>query len=187
MTCIVGYIDNELSSNGYKKVYIGGDSAGVSDLDVVQRADEKVFKKGEMIFGFTTSFRMGQIIRYCFEIPDHDPRVDTDKYLCNNFISNLITCFRKNSYTKKTDSGQSIGGTFLLGYKGNLYTISDDFQVGKPIEIFDSCGCGAVYAIGSLNILKNLKMKPEKKVRYALMTAEKFSGGVLRPFNIVSI
>ena len=52
MTCIVGLVENG-------KVYIGGDSAGVAGLDVRMRSDEKVFTKGNMIFGYTSSFRMG--------------------------------------------------------------------------------------------------------------------------------
>lgn len=189
MTCIVGYVDKEnLNSEGFNRVYIGGDSAGVKGLDVVQRADEKVFKKGNMIFGFTTSFRMGQIIRYCFEIPDHDPRINDDQYLCNTFVSSLIKCFKKEGYSKKRDNGEVEGGTFLLGYKGKLYKVINDFQVAKSVENFESCGCGESFAIGALDILdKSTKIHPEDKVSYALKTAEKFSGGVSRPFNIVSI
>lgn len=52
MTCIVGYaVDGN--------VYMGGDSAGVGEGYSLQiRAEEKVFLKGSMIFGFTTSFRI---------------------------------------------------------------------------------------------------------------------------------
>jgi len=62
MTCIVGLVENG-------KVYIGGDSAGVAGLDITTRKDEKVFQKENMIFGFTSSFRMGQILRYSFKNP----------------------------------------------------------------------------------------------------------------------
>lgn len=61
MTCIVGLVENN-------KVYIGGDSAGVAGLSLMKRADEKVFKKDEFIFGFTSSFRMGQLIGGNFQI-----------------------------------------------------------------------------------------------------------------------
>jgi hypothetical protein len=57
VTCIVGFTDgNEVS--------IGGDSAGVGGWDLTVRADEKVFVLGEFVFGCTTSFRMGQLLRY---------------------------------------------------------------------------------------------------------------------------
>ena len=59
MTCIVGLVDNG-------KIYMGGDSAGVSNLDIRIRADQKVFKTGEFIMGFTSSFRMGDLLKYDF-------------------------------------------------------------------------------------------------------------------------
>jgi ATP-dependent protease HslVU (ClpYQ) peptidase subunit len=68
MTCIVGMVENG-------KVYIGGDSAGVSGFDYHIREDQKVFQNGDMIFGFTSSFRMGQLLQYSLKIPDHDPRI----------------------------------------------------------------------------------------------------------------
>lgn len=52
MTCIIGFIKN-------KKVYIGGDSAGVGGSHVTIRRDSKVFKNGNFIMGYTSSFRMG--------------------------------------------------------------------------------------------------------------------------------
>lgn len=57
MTCIIGYNDKE-----NEKIYMIGDSAGVSNLDVTVRSDKKVFFNGDFLFGFTTSFRMGQIL-----------------------------------------------------------------------------------------------------------------------------
>ena len=88
MTCIVGFVEKGI-------VYIGGDSAGVSGLDLRLREDEKVFLKNGMAFGFTSSFRMGQILRYCFTIPDQDPRKDDFSYLCTDFIDALISLLQR--------------------------------------------------------------------------------------------
>jgi len=57
MTCIVGLIDKES-----KKIYMGGDSAGVANYSLSVRKDPKVFKRYGFIFGFTSSFRMGQLL-----------------------------------------------------------------------------------------------------------------------------
>ena len=62
MTVIVG-----LQHNG--AVYIGGDSAGIAGYDLMIRHDEKVFVNQQFIMGYTTSFRMGQILRYSFKPP----------------------------------------------------------------------------------------------------------------------
>ena len=50
MTCIVG-----VAHKG--AVYIGGDSAAVAGWALTCRADHKVFKNGDFVMGFTTSFR----------------------------------------------------------------------------------------------------------------------------------
>lgn len=179
MTCIVGLVEND-------KVYIGGDSAGVARLDVCIRTDEKVFKKGDMIFGFTSSFRMGQLIRYKLKIPDHDPRVDDYEYLCSSFIDELIKCFKDNGYAT-INNNEVQGGVFLLGYNKKLYKVDSDFQVGKIIDSFDACGCGENFALGAFYAMKEDVIDPEIRITSALKAAEYFSGGVRAPFNIISI
>ena len=62
MTCIVGLVHNGI-------VYIGGDSAAIT-IDGVQflRSDPKVFIKEDFLIGFTSSYRMGQLIRFNLKI-----------------------------------------------------------------------------------------------------------------------
>ena len=180
MTCIIGFVKDG-------QVFIGGDSAGVAGLDYHIREDEKVFKKKDMIFGFTSSFRMGQILRYCFDIPDHDPRKDDFDYLCTDFIDGLIRSFKEKGYAK-THNERVSGGVFLVGYRGNLYQIESDFQVGKIHRPFDACGCGESYALGAMEIIvKTGYEKPEDAIIEALTVAEAYSAGVRGPYNIVSI
>ena len=129
-TCIVG-----LEHNG--DVYIGGDSAGVDgSYSRAVRVDEKVFTNGRMLFGFTSSFRMGQILRYSFNPPEQTVGEGDFEYLCGAWIDSLIECLKKKGYaTIKNNS--AMGGTFLLGFNGKLYQIQDDFQVGKRVEPLD--------------------------------------------------
>jgi len=179
MTCIVGFVDKG-------KVYIGGDSAGVSGFDLRIRQDDKVFVKKEMIFGFTSSFRMGQILRYILSIPDHDPRKDDYDYLCTDFVDALIQCFKEKGYLEIKDNNVS-GGIFLVGYKGNLYRVESDFQVGKVRQKYDACGCGENYALGALRSMEGTEKNPIEIVEHALSVAEYFSAGVRAPFTVVSI
>ena len=62
MTCIVGLIDGN-------RVWMGGDSAGVSGLDITVRSDPKVFRNGDFLIGFTSSFRMGQLLAFRLRPP----------------------------------------------------------------------------------------------------------------------
>jgi len=175
MTCIVGVKYNN-------HVYFGGDSAGVSGLDVRVRADEKVFANGPMIFGFTSSFRMGQLLRY--QTGSTHSRHDQDDYefMCTTFINAVRKCLKEGGYSEILNSKES-GGTFLVGYNSNIYTIFDDFQVAKSSDDFTSVGCGQSYALGSLKATQ--KMQPRKRLQTALETAAYFSGGVIPPFKYI--
>ncbi len=55
MTCIVGLEHNN-------SVYIGGDSLGSTSGVTIVRQDKKVFHNGETLIGFTSSYRMGQLV-----------------------------------------------------------------------------------------------------------------------------
>lgn len=176
MTCIVGFVCND-------GIYMGGDSAGVSGYSIRGRADEKVFIKDGMIYGFTSSFRMGQILRFNFKRPYHRPEIDDYEYLCSEYITELIKCFKEYGYLQE-DKGEVSGGTFLVGYRGNLYKIEGDFQVGKAFDRYDACGCGEDYALGALNVMRHTELSYEDRVSMALGTAEKYSAGVRSPFVI---
>lgn len=176
MTCIVGLVDKG-------NVYMGGDSAGVGGLSITIRDDEKVFVNGPFIMGFTTSFRMGQLLRYKFKVPQQTTDQTDMEYMVTTFIDAVRKCFAENGYGKMADRDHNKGGTFLVGYKGNLYAIHDDFQVGKPNLQYDAVGCGEDIALGSLYSTKG--KKPEERVKLALEAASKFSAGVAPPFVLV--
>lgn len=188
MTCIVGYVENE-------KIYMGGDSAGVDGYDLTVRVDDKVFMNEDFIFGFTSSFRMGQILRYNFVPPRRKENITDEQYLYGDFINKIIEAF-KEKYYAKIESNQIEGGTFLFGYNGKLYYVGPDFQIGRSIKKYDSIGCGHQYALGCLYALEKYELRSEEKndciisikekVEMALEAAEIFSTGVRRPFKIIS-
>jgi hypothetical protein len=172
-------------------LYIGGDSAGVSGLDVISRKDSKVFNVGEMIFGYTSSFRMGQLLRFSFNPPKHEDGLDTYEYMCTVFIDKIRKTLKKGGYTK-INFNEEEGGVFLVGYRKRLFLIHSDFQVGESIDDYHSIGCGDKYALGALSILcKNTGVSTHLTAEYiiteSLSAAAKFSGGVEGPFNIIKL
>lgn len=118
LTCIVGIQEKDT-------VYIGADSAGIAGLSLSIRSDEKVFTNGPFIMGFTTSFRMGQLLRYKFNPPKQTSNQDDMKYMVTDFIDSCRQCFAANGFG---DRDATQGGTFLVGYKGKLYTVEADYQ-----------------------------------------------------------
>jgi hypothetical protein len=180
MTAIVG-----LEFNG--SVIIGADSAGVDvdTYDICARSDEKVFIVEEtMVLGFIHSFRMGQLLRYAFSPPEKSSKKDDMSYLVVDVIDAIRSMFKDKGYMKKDDDVEA-GGTFLLGYNGRLYTVADDFQVGRSMNGYDACGCGAHYALGSLHSTKH-NPDPIDRVKLALGAAVHHNAGVRPPFVVVS-
>lgn len=75
MTAIVGFAQKG-------KVWIGGDSAGVGGWQITVRKDPKVFRVGDCLIGYTSSFRMGHLLRFKFRPPEQRPSADDFEYLC---------------------------------------------------------------------------------------------------------
>jgi len=173
MTCIVG-----IAEGG--KVYIGGDSAGVGGYSLTVRADKKVFVNGDFVMGFTTSFRMGQLLHHAFTPPKRHPDTDIDKFMVTDFINAVRDCLKSGGYAGRQNETES-GGTFLVGYSGRLFRIDGDYQVGEAVDGFDAVGCGDDIARGAL--FANPAGKPQDRLRVALEAAERFSAGVRAPFH----
>lgn len=176
MTCIVGLVDNG-------KVYIGGDSAGVGGrYSLAIRNDRKVFRNGEFVMGFTSSFRMGQLLAYALSPPKPREGDDVFAFMVRDFIGAARQTLKDGGFAK-TVNGEESGGAFLVGFRGRLFHIDDDFQVGENIQHYDACGCGDHIALGSLFSTPNMT-DPRARVIEALMAAENFSAGVRAPFHI---
>lgn len=176
MTCIAGIAQDNT-------VWIGGDSAGVAGLSLQIRQDPKVFIVENLIFGFTSSFRMGQLLNHCFVPPTHEENKSIEAYLCGPFVDAVRQCFKDGGYIYKNNERES-GGVFLLGYKGRLFYVDSDFQVGENKYGFHAIGCGADIALGAMSVLKN---KPETRIKKALKAASQFSAGVSEPFIIKAL
>ncbi|MDD3412612.1 MAG: hypothetical protein PHY47_01295 [Lachnospiraceae bacterium] len=174
MTCIVG-----LKHRG--SVYIGGDSAGVGSYKIETRLDPKVHEVGPFLFGFTSSFRMGQLLGHSFKPPRHPKGMDTYKFMVTLFIDAIRSCLKSGGYAK-TNDGEESGGTFLVAYKGRLFTIYDDYQVAETADDFASVGCGEDIAKGAMFV--NNHMPPAQRIISALTAASHFSSGVRGPFLI---
>ncbi|GIF63051.1 hypothetical protein Ais01nite_10860 [Asanoa ishikariensis] len=172
MTAIVGLVESD-------SVYIGGDSAGVSGMSLTVRADAKVFRKKRYLFGFTTSFRMGQLIRYSLTLPK--PTGDLDAFMSTTFIDALRDCLKTGGWAAKENEREE-GGTFLVAVRGSLFAIHDDYQVAKAADGFAAVGSGEQIALGALYATADAGLSPRRRVMSALAAAERYSAGVRGPF-----
>lgn len=177
MTCIVG-----IAHGG--KVLMGADSAGVGGYDRRIRADRKVFKNGELIFGFTSSFRMGQLLQYDLTPPPIMEGQSAYEYAVKALVPAIRTSFRNGGWLKVENAVES-GGLFLVGFRGKLFSIHNDLQVGEGTESYEAVGCGDAYAMGAMHALSDAT--PRARLEAGLNAAEKFSAGVAGPFHFVEL
>jgi len=184
MTCIVGLIDKDVT-------YIGADSLGSNGYSKIVRNDRKVFHMKDIqnaVIGYTSSYRMGQLLMYATGLIDKRDVLERDldhEYLVNKFIPNVHKLFNDGGYGK-THEGQKDGGVFLLGYKNKLYEIESDFQVGESAKNYNSVGCGDNYALGSLFSTEGTDLSPIERIHKALQAATEFSTGVQGPYYILN-
>lgn len=181
MTCIAGIVHKG-------SIWMGADSAGADDKSsLIVRADKKVFTNGPFLMGFTSSFRMGQLLAHAFCPPNPPKHDDPDlmKFMVVDFINSVRECLKAGGLAERKDEVES-AGTFLVGYGSRLFKVESDYQVGESVHGFDACGCGEDLALGSLFSTKTMT-NPKKRLGLALTAAESFSAGVRSPFHILEL
>lgn len=183
MTCIVAVKEG-------KKIYMGGDSAASADYSINIRKDEKVFRNGSFLIGFAGSFRMGQIMRFGFKPPRHTAGKPVFEYMCVDFIKRVQQTFDDNGFDGENKrSEKETSGQMLVAYRGELFEIYEDYQVGIVVPPYNSIGSGSDLAMGSLHTTHTIKnkMTASEKISAALTAASTFNSSVLPPYTILSI
>lgn len=164
MTCIIGYIDE----NGVG--HMAGDTAGTS-VEGHYRADNvhaKVFRNGEMLMGYTSSFRMGQILEHDFTAPERPDGLTDYQYMVKLVVPAIRKAFVDAHYMNKEDKG---GGTFLIIYRGKLFALQDDFSVFERPRNFDSCGSGFIASNTAFETMLEFGLVSHLGVKEALVKA----------------
>lgn len=180
MTCIAALVDNG-------RGFMGADSAGVGGYSLTIRADAKLFERDGYVIGFTSSFRMGQLIRYRIQLPQlPGAGADLERFMVVEFVEAIRAGLKEGGCARKKDDVET-GGTFLVGLRGSLFCIHDDFQVCRARTGYDACGCGYDLALGSLHTTRKLRgLEPKQRVLLALEAAAHHSTGVAPPFYVLS-
>lgn len=169
MTAIAGLVHNGIA-------YIGGDSAGVGGWSLQVRADTKVFRNGPYVCGFTSSFRMGQLIRYG-KLPR--PGANLERFMATTFVDAVRETLKVGGWATRVNEHES-GGQFLVGVAGRLFAVYEDYQVAEPSDGIAAVGCGQDLVLGALYATAG--EHPKRRIQTALEAAERFSAGVRGPF-----
>ena len=178
MTCIVG-----IEAKG--GVILGADSISTDYAVTTVRSAEdcKVFRIGEYVLGFTSSFRMGNLLRYHLALPPPPARGSLHRHLVLKVVPAVRACLKEGGFAT-TKEGAEQGGSFLLGVRGELWSADADYQMGRNQHGYAAIGCGYAVALGSLYSSK--KLPPRRRVTLALEAAEQHSVHVRRPWRLLA-
>ena len=179
MTCVVGLLDKG-------DVWMGADSQSSDDDDFsIECKIPKIFRKGPFVIGTSGSKRARQLIHYAMQMPDHPGRMSGEEYMSTLFVDALRACLTDGGYAEKVDDAERFGSEYLVGYRGNIFTVCSDYQVSIPTDGFTATGSGRDFAHASLFTTKGINIPPKKRVLLALKSAARYSCCVGGRFHIV--
>ena len=178
MTCIVGLVHDGVA-------YIGGDSLCSNGHLKSLREDLKVFRlknTHSSVLGFTTSYRMGQLLMYAEDLIDEECTINHE-YMVTEFIPKVREVLSSGGFI---GSGDYEGGQFIVANEVTIYEIDSDNQVSVHSNGLYSVGCGQEFALGSLHTTRDTNLTPKERIFKALEAAQEFSVGVQAPFYIMN-
>jgi len=176
MTCIIG-----LEHKG--KAYIGADSLGSDGWRKATYDTPKLFKKYGMVFGYTTSYRFGQIIQHHMReiITKNNTSYD---YLVAHIVPEIRRCLKEHGAAKIKDS-VDFGGNCIIGLAGKIYELQNDFSIIKPTNGISCVGSGEQVAMGAVLALD--KMRPEARIKKALSITSDSIASVGGTFTVMGV
>ncbi|ATN93501.1 hypothetical protein [Pseudoalteromonas phage J2-1_QLiu-2017] len=170
MTCIVAIKEE----NG--TVWMGGDLLGSNGFTKRQYPTSKVFRNGDFLIGFTSSFRMGQILEHNWTPPPMVVGQPVEEYFRLDVIESIRATFEHFGYGTR-DGLEDIGGNFLIAYQGRLFEMQCNYSV-LEIEDFVSVGSGQYHAEGCLYATLGSDMHPVARIEQAIEAAAEFTTSV---------
>lgn len=169
MTAIVGITQN-------KKVYMGADSAISTEEYIGRLANSKILKKKGLLIGGAGSSRCWTLIK-----TNLFPRVRQRKESAIDYVeSAVVSGIRK---IIKENGAPLEGYTFLIGYRGKLFEVMEDWGVCEYMENYAAIGSGYLPCLGSLYTTQHWK-DPVKRINVALQASAKFIPSVEAPFTL---
>jgi len=171
-----------INENG--NIHMCGDSIGSNGYTKLQMKHPKVFKNGELLIGYTTSFRMGQLLEHTLTPPKHYDDETNTYYIINKLVPAIIKLFKEHQFLTKRDE-EIIGGNFIIGYKGELWEIQNDFAALQTNQNYTAVGAGEAYAMGALATTTH--MKPVERLQAVHKAVEEHCAMVAGPHHTQSI
>jgi len=187
MTCVIGYVDKKTNT-----IYMGCDSCGSNGYTKDKYNDCKIFKNGDFIIGYTTSFRMGQILEHSWTPPNRNDSKYKDlplkTFMIKYIIPSIMKTFNDECYAENKSNVLS-GGNFLIGIESTIFEVQNDFSILEVSSNLASVGSGESFAYGACAQYLEIKsiVNPIEMLESALKISSKYAIGVEEPFHFISL
>ena len=130
MTCVVAKVEDG-------KIFMVADKCGSDGYTKILVDRPKVFINGGFIIGYTTSFRMGQLLEFTWSPPEQLSSQSDEVFIYKVVVESIKNTLKSDGFATDTS-----GGSFLFGYKGVLYEMQPDYAIFK-IPSYSAVGCGS--------------------------------------------
>lgn len=151
--------------------HIACDSLGSNGKTKNVYKTRKIFRRSGFLFGFTSSYRMGQILQYSLSLPKRKVGQDLTEYLHTDFVSAVRSAF--------DEGGHEDGGEFIFITEGRIFSMQSDFSLLEALDTFESCGSGEDYARATMATMLAYGLgDPVQILTVAIETAANYVSGV---------
>lgn len=177
MTVLIGIVEDDV-------MYLAADSVGASEHYKEVRKDSKIFRKKDMLIACTHTFRLRDIVKHEFKLPDHPKKMSIEKYIITKFISSLRELQKKLGHLGSDKDGD-LGCGLLIAYRGKIIRIETDFQYAEHRMDYDSFGSGQNLARASLYSTSFYNIDPKTRMRLAFESCRMYQNGCCEPPYII--
>lgn len=183
MTAIVGVAEPG------KGVVLGADSLGSDGWSEAHVKSPKLYRpRPWLAFGFTTSWRFGQILGHKLQLPTAMTKgADPLDWLVSAFVPLAQKVLGEHGWQRKKDE-RAEGGTAVVAIGDRAFTLQDDYSVIEHASGIETAGSGYLVARVAGELQRELEpaLHAADVAATALRYAELHARGVRGPFAFVS-
>ena len=163
MTLIIGLVHDG-------QAYLAGDTAASNGHTYQHTVQPKVFKNGGLLFGYTTSFRMGQLLEHNLSVPARTVGQELLPWLVCGLVPAVRGCLSQGGFAQNC-SGNERGGNFLIVAEERIFEMQAEYSVLERTDGYAAVGSGEDYALASLHTTAQLDLPPLRRLELAFGAA----------------
>ena len=179
MTCVVGVVENGV-------VWMGADSFSGNGYFCSKSSLPKVFLRDGILLGTAGDWR-GSALLQNMEVPACPDDMPVELYLAGLFVGAMREHFRAHGFLQEVNSQQQTEDMqILIGFRGRLFALWQQFQVTESLEGYEAIGAGMYVAAGALYAAQQMKLPVAEQLEMSLMAARAHHPVVRPPFVMMN-